>query len=77
MDWTDLAQDRDQWGALVNTIMNFQVPKNVKEFLSLLNTLAAVTHGTTMAGIALCAVVSCDTLYVNYELILVTIRNSR
>jgi hypothetical protein len=22
MDWTDLAQGRDQWGALVNTVMN-------------------------------------------------------
>jgi hypothetical protein len=24
MDWIDLAQDRDQWRALVNTIMNLQ-----------------------------------------------------
>jgi hypothetical protein len=22
MDWIDLAQDRDQWMALVNTVMN-------------------------------------------------------
>jgi hypothetical protein len=26
MDWTDLAQDRDQWRTLVNTAMNFRVP---------------------------------------------------
>jgi hypothetical protein len=25
MDWIDLAQDRDQWRALVNTVMNLQV----------------------------------------------------
>jgi hypothetical protein len=26
MDWIDLAQDRDQWRALVNMIMSLQVP---------------------------------------------------
>jgi hypothetical protein len=26
MDWIDLVQNRDQWGALVNTVMNFLVP---------------------------------------------------
>jgi hypothetical protein len=26
MDWIDLAQDMDQWGVLVNTVMNLPVP---------------------------------------------------
>jgi hypothetical protein len=26
MGWIDLAQDRDQWNSLVNTVMNLRVP---------------------------------------------------
>jgi hypothetical protein len=26
MDWIDLAQDKDQWRALVSTVMNLRVP---------------------------------------------------
>jgi hypothetical protein len=26
VDWIGLAQERDKWGALVNSVMNLQVP---------------------------------------------------
>jgi hypothetical protein len=34
MDWIDLAQDRDRWRALVNTVMNLWVSLNAGKFLS-------------------------------------------
>jgi hypothetical protein len=34
MDWIDMAQDTDQWRALVNTVMNLGVSYNVGKFLS-------------------------------------------
>ena len=33
MDLIDLAQDWDRWQALVNEVMNLQVPYNAREFL--------------------------------------------
>jgi hypothetical protein len=26
VDWIDMAQERDQWRALVNTVLNLRVP---------------------------------------------------
>jgi hypothetical protein len=34
MDWIDLALDRDQWWALVNSAINIRVPQNAGKYLS-------------------------------------------
>jgi hypothetical protein len=34
LKWIDVAQHREQWRALVNTVMNLRVPLNSGNFLS-------------------------------------------
>ena len=34
MHWIDLAQDRDSWRALVNTVLNLWAPYNAGNFLT-------------------------------------------
>jgi hypothetical protein len=31
MGWIELAQDRDRWQALVNVVINLQIPKQMRE----------------------------------------------
>jgi hypothetical protein len=33
-DWINMAQDREQWRVLVNTVMNLRVPQNTGKFFS-------------------------------------------
>jgi hypothetical protein len=34
VDWMGMAQNRDEWRALVSTVKNLRVPKNAWKFLS-------------------------------------------
>jgi hypothetical protein len=46
VDWIRLAQDRDQWRALVNTAMNLWVPYNCWGFSKLLHNWQLLRKGS-------------------------------
>jgi hypothetical protein len=51
MDWIHLAQNRDQWRALVNMKMNLQVPQHFWKFLNRLAT-GSFSKRTQLYGVS-------------------------
>jgi hypothetical protein len=51
LNWIGLAQDRERWRALVNTVMNLRFPYNAGNFLSSLGRFSfsgkALLHGVS------------------------------
>jgi hypothetical protein len=43
VDWIDMAQYRDQWRALMNTVLKLRVPYNAGKFRVILNQLDTET----------------------------------
>jgi hypothetical protein len=46
MDWISLAQDRDQWRTLVNTVMTLRVPLNAGKFFEWMHNWRLLKKGS-------------------------------
>jgi hypothetical protein len=57
VDWIDVAQDRDKWKALVNMVMNLQIPSNFGKFFCSCKTgsfsIRAQLHGVNKVKVKL------------------------
>jgi hypothetical protein len=65
VDWIGLAQDRNRWRVLVNSVLNLRVPKNAGKLSSGLTSsgpsssaqLHRVSYKTTLLCVCLCVCV--------------------
>jgi hypothetical protein len=51
MDWIHLAQDRDEWRVLANTVINLRISENVGKSLSGCST-GSFSRRATLRGIS-------------------------
>jgi hypothetical protein len=51
VDWIGLAQNRDRWGALANSVLNLRVPYNSGK-LSSIQTTRDLSSSTQLHGVS-------------------------